>query len=519
MGKQNLGNWMRERQDVNSREFAPEVLSRYGYVRRRAALSQLATVETVTRRSHATFELGSDAPHAHTRHAGPRCASSFLERPFTMIWVKEPSTDQSGTVRIVPESLQVHTFSETPRFVRDGGHHPDQPNFLNPRDTQGVEVGAKHADVHTNTHATYEDRLYSTKAVLAMADEVEKSLHCRAPFKSTRPRSATAKSYLSRDTRYTHLHEPYAEPIGPGSYWVEGGRPDLGLLAPDSPMRGASPSKDPWRANAGFVSTDRKPLWKPADGAHVAYYGGASDMEFKIGEVRKKASRAMKREARLDPSMPNVGYQDLGTGPPVLARSPNHLDYATWLHGVTNRLAEFGRPSARSRVEDYRYATRHREISKEIPDKDYETPTDRNSRLTDIAANASTKAVNVVPFHSKETRFFNLPTSRHNDARLARSYRSDEDPGNLGPGSYGPLISQGAAKRSTYRLFSSPPASPSSRGSTQSPSVAQAARLSMPSGYERGKRMGSSSNFTGALRSQAYGPFTHKTDSALTRTF
>ncbi len=124
-----------------------------------------------------------------------------------------------------------------------------------------------------------------------------------------------------------------------------------------------------------------------------------------------------------------------------------------------------------------------------------------------------------------QSRFFNLPTSRHNDARLGRSYRSDEDAGHLGPGSYGPLISQGAAKRSTYRLFSSPPQSPtttssrSSSRSSSSQSVAQVARLGMPTGYERGTRMGGTSNFTNVLRSQPYGPFNHKTDSALTKTF
>lgn len=42
--------------------------------------------------------------------------------------------------------------------------------------------------------------------------------------------------------------------------------------------------------------------------------------------------------------------------------------------------------------------------------------------------------------------------------------RTDEDPGALGPGSHTPLISLGAAKRSTYRLFASPQPPGETRG-------------------------------------------------------
>jgi hypothetical protein len=60
---------------------------------------------------------------------------------------------------------------------------------------------------------------------------------------SLRVKSATPRTLLSNDTRYELLKDPYAEPIGPGSYWVEGGRPDLGTLPLELPSRGSSPAR------------------------------------------------------------------------------------------------------------------------------------------------------------------------------------------------------------------------------------------------------------------------------------
>lgn len=108
--------------------------------------------------------------------------------------------------------LQKWSVPHLDRFVRDGT--TKVPNFLNPVDGEGRERGAPAVSVNTNTHTIFADRLATTKAVLTLADEVEKTLWSNPSVTSRRAKSATNKTLLSNDTRFELLHEPYSVPLG-----------------------------------------------------------------------------------------------------------------------------------------------------------------------------------------------------------------------------------------------------------------------------------------------------------------
>eukprot|EP00195_Chlamydomonas_chlamydogama_P000219 CAMPEP_0202920702 /NCGR_PEP_ID=MMETSP1392-20130828/76996_1 /ASSEMBLY_ACC=CAM_ASM_000868 /TAXON_ID=225041 /ORGANISM="Chlamydomonas chlamydogama, Strain SAG 11-48b" /LENGTH=308 /DNA_ID=CAMNT_0049614211 /DNA_START=332 /DNA_END=1258 /DNA_ORIENTATION=+ len=305
----------------------------------------------------------------------------------------------------------------------------------------------------------YEDRLATSRAAITLAEAAAASLVRPSTMVSKVPKGPTPRTLLSNDIRVDTVHDPYQEPLGPGTYWIEGGSPDIGPLPCDSPTRGASPCKDPNRESPAFLSPPRTPLWRSAEGGHLGAYLGA---DFKP---------------------------------------------------LNDRAAEWFRSSSkRADVSDYRYGTRYKEALKEVPDVDYEPVVDKSSRAVPLALTASTKKAVAVPFMSREPRFAALPRERHNDSRLSKQ-RSDEDPTGLGPGSYGPYLSLGAAKRSTYRMFGpvTPPGiigygaglggGPGMSGGGSTPTSARNA----------------SPAFSGTQRGQKYGPFTWKTDSALTR--
>ncbi len=69
----------------------------------------------------------------------------------------------------------------------------------------------------TPTNTRFEDHMCgASEAMPTLAREIIRSMMGRAALLSTRPRTATALSHLSHDTRFEYLHAPYTGPLGEG---------------------------------------------------------------------------------------------------------------------------------------------------------------------------------------------------------------------------------------------------------------------------------------------------------------
>ncbi|GAX72661.1 hypothetical protein CEUSTIGMA_g117.t1 [Chlamydomonas eustigma] len=348
-------------------------------------------------------------------------------------------------------------FLELPRFVRDGTSKLS--NFINGRNGEGKEWSSIRVSVDTNTHTSFADRLCGTnEATVTIVDEISKSLMGRSGINASRPRTATSRSLLSNDTRHDLIQPPYPdESLGPGSYDIELGSPSVGPVRPDSPTRTNVPSRDPLRNNASFISPVRPELFKiNAAAAHLTSYL-------------------------------NANFKGLGN------RAPE------WYKSTDKRAS----------VSDYRYGTRFSELRKQLPSvpSDYEATIGVGGLPNTVSSTVAAKP-RAVPFMSKQPRFAVLPNLRHNDVRLG-SYRNDEDPGGNGPGSYGPFLSIGAAKRPTYRLFNDGQPGSSTYGLSRKKLVPLYSAIRSVSG--------ASTSFTATTRVQKFGPFDMFSDSTLTR--
>lgn len=83
------------------------------------------------------------------------------------------------------------------------------------------------------------------------------------------------------------------------------------------------------------------------------------------------------------------------------------------------------------------------EARKQVPQSsDNYDPMISTSSMPNTLASAIAAKPATVPFQSKQARFAILPRERHADVRLS-SYRSDEDAGGHGPGSYTAFTSLG----------------------------------------------------------------------------
>ena len=90
------------------------------------------------------------------------------------------------------------------------------------------------------------------------------------------------------------------------------------------------------------------------------------------------------------------------------------------------------------------------ESRKEIPSApfDYEN-TLTTSGLPSTLATAIAAKPSTASFQTRQARLVVLPRERHADVRLS-AYRSDEDPGAHGPGTYTAFISQGQPLPESY---------------------------------------------------------------------
>lgn len=144
--------------------------------------------------------------------------------------------------------LQLPGFTGHPRF-RPDGTHLDVINICNNMPE------SRAAQEHPSTS---QEPLYTGHSPETMAGTVARSINAVSIMRSNRERGLTFKSYLSNDTRYAHLHEPYSEPyLGPGAYDTDYAQPGMGPLLPGTPSASAVPQRDPLRYGSSFLSPSR----------------------------------------------------------------------------------------------------------------------------------------------------------------------------------------------------------------------------------------------------------------------
>lgn len=356
-------------------------------------------------------------------------------------WNSDPSRDLNKNERshFGPNTQIQLKFGNVKRFVEDG--QTRIPNFLN--DDVVLSEGA--------------DVLYDARAVPRLADVVENRKV--SPLKSQGNKFAPIKTYMSNDPRFSHLHEPYAKPIGPGEYVGAEDNSQIGQLRRDSPLRSSLPGKDPSRPSPAFASPPRQPLFEE--------------------QFHRSPDRIY-----IEPSLDYQKHSHSGSAP--FPAGGKNVDVATWRNG--GRLVD-GWQS--------------------LPDIRYDSRVDRSGKLNTIHASASDSGSANSWLQSKQARLIAIPKERTPDSRLSRSVTYEQlydmSP-KLGPGSYSPMTSEGQKKKS-YRMFASdsPPPSPSIKARTpRSP-------------RDEADHNAPSSSFSTTDRAKKYGPFDRYVDSQLVK--
>lgn len=355
----------------------------------------------------------------------------------------------------------VLTWNDAPSTTQNGAVPPILPTATHVQvlrfneTTSRVDRVPTHWTRSDTQFLSREHVLSNAKAALEMAEHMEKQLWCPPAMKSERAKSATNKTLLSNDVRFEVLRDSTGEEVGPGTYWIEGGQPGLGPLPNTISSRSASPGKDPSRQSRAFSSPMRGELFQLSE---------APDRQYLSSE-----------------------YQPAHPGPMV-----------PW-------SCTLGEPQ-RAEVQDYRWLTRVNDAARQVPiNSDYPASSamDQASKLTRIADTAARSGTETYNFRTKEARLSRLPKERLADTRLGRP-RSDEDPAAHGPGTYQPLISLGAARRKTYRLF----AAPQANGTIATAMPSRAIVSHQPS-----------SSFASTPRGRPSGPYTWAVDSSLTKVY
>lgn len=243
------------------------------------------------------------------------------------------------------------------------------------------------------------------------------SINAVSTMRSQRPKSATAKSYLANDTRYSHLHEAYVEPyLGPGCYDLSYSAPALGLLPLDHPTAGATPSLDPFRMSRSFLSPARpaSPVYLKASDAPDTFY---IDPTFRV-------SYTLIGAAVVGPVF--LTLWALACVPRVyvaLCRSCSCCAMCSLVLNSTHHVTPiviFTQPASpkgipwsedtahRPDIVDWRYASRYRDAKREVclPPEAGEVAVDLDaaSRPVEVSKRAALKNPHVSAFTTKEVR-------------------------------------------------------------------------------------------------------------------
>lgn len=320
---------------------------------------------------------------------------------------------------------------------------PTAPAVQFPKLKRFIDDGQSHVENFLNDNATLAegaDVLYDARSVPRLSDVV--AGRKVSPCKTNASKFASSRAYLSKDPRFLHVSEPYAKALGPGEY--PGAEDHIGVSSSNSPTRTSYPARDPERASAAFISPSRSPLFED---------------QFYRSPDRVYIEPAQEYKIRVNATFPSTKKAS---------------DVASW-----------------------RNAGRMHDGWQSLPDIRYDPKVDASGKPISIQSQSHD------PSHSpgfwlqsKQARLIALPKERTPDSRLSHAISYDKlyDMSKLGPGSYGPMISEGSKKKKSYRLFGSdsPPPSPQLK--------------------PRGEQ---SATFTSIDRTKKYGPHNRFTDSTL----
>jgi hypothetical protein len=381
-------------------------------------------------------------------------------------WNQDP-TKELGSAIPPNYTTKTHKLTGTPRFFRDANSRI--PSFLNPVDGEGHEIYTPKIRTNTSTtHAVFEDRLYTERAVPAIEEAMAESLGPTVGPSCTGPRFSTEKAMVSNDPRFLQMHEPYTTFLGPGQYDMESGSPSIGLLHPSSPLRGSRPAMDPFRMSSAFCSTPRSEAYSS-----------------RLGPEGTEL-------ARNSPA-PDAFYIDPNKIPP-----PRGIALS-----ATDR-----RPSA----PDWRYSSRLLSVGADLPEADFDLTVNAGGQLTVLAARAAQMRASSLMMISKQTRLADLPVQRSADLRQ-HTPQQPTDSRHLGPGSYEPMRSLGVSRRRTYRLYSA-----GNLGCAPSHASLPTSVFAATANKARHRPATSSSSaFTTVNRDMKSGPYNHLTGSLLMR--